>query len=96
MARFQPALVLTSAQPSITRQLRAVHGRTGTSATAQRDGRGRDGAALAARGDDEREERRAEERLRADERRDAEDERAQRRARVAAARRGRRARTRGA
>ena len=26
MARFQPALVETSAQPSITRQLRAVHG----------------------------------------------------------------------
>ena len=34
IARFQPALVLTSAQPSITRQLRAVHGSTGTSATA--------------------------------------------------------------
>ncbi len=34
MARFQPALVLTSAQPSITRQLRAVHGSTGTNVTA--------------------------------------------------------------
>ncbi len=34
MARFQPPLVLTSAQPSMTRQLRAVHGNTGSSAIA--------------------------------------------------------------
>ena len=87
MARFHPPLVLTRAQPSITRQLRAVQGSTGTRAMAQTatiraavrahlDERVEDKerGRRAGPGDSKREERDAEERLRPDERRDPEDE----------------------